>query len=268
MHLCPYAFNMNINKILILGAGHMGAWFVDSLCLDYDVAVYDIDKTKMRYLFNCHRLISLEEIKEFQPELVINAVSLHLTLKVFEEVLPYLPEDCILSDITSVKTPMREFYLNSNRRFVSTHPMFGPTFANIKDLSDQNAIIIEQSDEEGKKFFRHFYKQFDIQVFEYTFIEHDKTIAYSLSVPFASTMVFAACMRHQEAPGTTFKKHHRIAQGLLSEDDYLLSEILFSPYTFDQIDEIGKKLDRLKAIIKDKDTTGMKTFLEELRDNI
>jgi prephenate dehydrogenase len=83
----------------------------------------------MRYLFNCHRLVSHEEIKEFQPELVINAVSLHKTIEVFEEVLPYLPESCILSDITSVKTPLREFYLNSGRRFVSTHPMFGPTFA-------------------------------------------------------------------------------------------------------------------------------------------
>ncbi len=259
---------MNIDKILVLGAGHMGAWFVDSLCLDYDVAVYDVDEMKMRYLFKCHRLTSYDEIKKFEPQLVINAVSLHLTVSVFKEVLPYLPEDCILSDITSVKTPLREFYLESNRRFVSTHPMFGPTFANIKDLSDQNAIIIKQSDEEGKKFFRHFYKQFDIKIFEYTFIEHDKTIAYSLSVPFASTMVFAACMEHQEAPGTTFKKHYKIAQGLLSEDDYLLSEILFSPYTFEQIDNIGKKLDVLKEIIKNKDTSRIKEFLSELRENI
>ena len=33
-------------------------------------------------------------------------------------------------------------------------------------------------------------------------------------------------MKHQEAPGTTFKKHMAIAKGLLSEDDYLLQEIL------------------------------------------
>jgi prephenate dehydrogenase len=259
---------MNINKILILGAGRMGAWFVDSLCLDYDVAVYDEDKTRMRYLFNCHRLVSLNEIKEFEPELVINAVSLHKTIEVFKTVLPYLPEICILSDITSVKTPLREFYLNSGRRFVSTHPMFGPTFAKLNQLENQNAIIITQSDEEGKKFFRHFYHQFDLKIFEYTFIEHDKTIAYSLSIPFASSMVFAACMEHQEAPGTTFKKHHKIAQGLLSEDDYLLAEILFSPYTYEQIDGISQKLERLKDIIDKKDTEEMKSFLSELRENI
>ncbi len=246
----------------------MGAWFIDSLCLDYEVAVYDIEKKRLRYLFNCQRMTSLDEIREFAPEMVINAVNLQLTIKVFEEVLPYLPEDCLLSDITSVKTPLREFYLNSSRRFVSTHPMFGPTFANIKDLGSQNAIIIEQSDEEGKKFFRNFYKQFNIRVFEYTFIEHDKTIAYSLSVPFASSMVFASNMKHQEAPGTTFRKHYRIAKGVLSEDDFLLSEILFSPYTYEQIESISHKLDLLKSIIKERDTKRMQDFLAQLRDNI
>ncbi len=257
-----------MKKILILGAGRMGSWLVESLCLDYEVAVYDTDKSKMKYLFNSHRMLNYEDIRAFAPEMVINAVSLQLTVQVFEEVLPYLPEDCILSDITSVKTPLREFYLNSGRRFVSTHPMFGPTFANIKELGNQSAIIIRQSDEEGKKFFRNFYCSFGIRIFEYTFIDHDKTIAYSLSVPFASSMVFAATMKQQEAPGTTFKKHHEIAKGLLSEDDYLLTEILFSPYTFDQLDSIGQKLDELKGIIKARDAAAMRKFLAELRKNI
>ncbi len=257
-----------MKKILLLGAGRMGSWLVESLCLDYEVGVYDLDKSKLKYLFNSHRLLSHEDIRDFEPEMVINAVSLQNTVSVFEEVLPYLPENCILSDITSVKTPLREFYLNSGRRFVSTHPMFGPTFANIKELKNQSAIIIKQSDEEGKKFFRNFYSSFGIKIFEYTFIDHDKTIAYSLSVPFASTMVFAATMKQQEAPGTTFNKHFEIAKGLLSEDDYLLAEILFSPYTFDQLNSISQKLETLKEIIKTKNAEEMKKFLAGLRKNL
>ena len=246
----------------------MGSWLVESLCLDYEVGVYDKVKSKLKYLFNSHRLLSFEEIQKFDPEMVINAVSLQFTIQAFEEILPYISNECILADITSVKTPVRDFYLNSGRKFVSTHPMFGPTFANIKELKDQCAIIIEQSDEEGKTFFRNFYQSFGIRIFEYTFINHDKTIAYSLSVPFASSMVFAACMKQQEAPGTTFKKHLEIAKGLLSEDDYLLAEILFSPYTFDQLDSISNKMEQLKKIIKNKDSEEMKIFLSELRKNI
>ena len=75
-----------------------------------------------------------------------------------------------------------------------------------------------------------------LNIFEYTFDEHDETVAYSLSIPFVSTFVFAAVMKHQEAPGTTFKKHMAIAKGLLSEDDYLLQEILFNPRTPGQVE--------------------------------
>ncbi len=257
-----------MKKIVIIGAGRMGSWLVESLCLDYETGVYDKDKSRLKYLFNSHRLLSYEAIHEFAPDILINAVSLQNTIPVFEEVIPFLPDTCILADITSVKTPLREFYLNSGRKFVSTHPMFGPTFANIKELANQSAIIIKQSSEEGKKFFRNLYSSFGIKIFEYTFIDHDKTIAYSLSIPFASTMVFAACMKQQEAPGTTFKKHLEIARGLLSEDDFLLSEILFSPYTFEQVDSISEKLEELKAIIKEKNTIHMKKFLTELRNNI
>ena len=165
-------------NILILGAGNMGAWLVESLCLDYNVGVFDKDKTKLKYLFHSHRLLSFEEIRDFEPNLIINAVNLEKTIPAFEEVLPYLPTDCILSDITSVKNGIKEFYLKSGRRFVSTHPMFGPTFANVRELAGQNAIIIKQSDEEGKNFFRKFYESLKLEIFEYTFIEHDKTIEY------------------------------------------------------------------------------------------
>ena len=36
----------------------------------------------------------------------------------------------------------------------------------------------------------------------------------SLSVPFASTLVFGSAMEPQSAPGTTFKRHLAIAHGL------------------------------------------------------
>ncbi len=120
----------------------------------------------------------------------------------------------------------------------------------------------------GKVFFRDLYNCIKLQVFEYTFEEHDETIAYSLSIPFASTLVFAAVMKHQDAPGTTFKRHMSLAKGLLSEDDYLLSEILFNPYTSDQVERIREKLKELLHIIKEKDNVHMKQFLTEVRKNI
>jgi len=255
-------------RILVLGAGHMGAWLVEELCLDHEVAVYDLDRRKLKYFFNVTRFLSPSEVEGFEPGLVINAVSIANIHEAFEDFLPYLPEECILSDIASVKTGINELYKTLGKRFVSTHPMFGPTFANIRDLSNENAIIIKESGEEGKAFFRDFYRRIKLNVYEYTFEEHDQTIAYSLSVPFASSMVFAASMKKQEAPGTTFRKHFDIAKGLLSEDDHLLAEIMFNPYTVKQIEEINSRLAYLTHIIRGRDYEEMQKFLNNLRHNI
>ena len=255
-------------KILILGAGKMGSFFADVLSFDHEVAILDTDPQKLRFTYNTVRMSNPEEVREFDPEMVINAVTLKYTLDAFRNVLPYISETCILSDIASVKTGLDAFYRDSKHPFVSSHPMFGPTFASLSDLSSENAIIIKESSHLGKVFFRDLYSKLKLNICEYSFDEHDKTIAYSLSIPFASTLVFASVMKHQEAPGTTFKKHMNIARGLLSEDDFLLTEILFNPYTPAQLMQIREKLKELLGIIEAKDSEQMKAFLTQVRKNI
>ena len=255
-------------KILILGAGKMGSFFLDLLSFDHETAVYEKDPKRMRFTYNCQRLMTLDEVREFAPELVINAVTVKYTIPAFKEVLPYLPKDCIISDISSVKTNLKEYYDSTGFRYVSTHPMFGPTFANLNQLHEENAIIICEGDYMGRIFFKDLYQRLGLNIYEYTFEEHDRTVAYSLSIPFVSTFVFAAVMKHQDAPGTTFKRHMRIAKGVLNEDDYLLQEILFNPYTSDQVAQIRDELKELLDIIDNKDGDRMKQYLTKIRDDV
>ena len=255
-------------KILILGAGKMGSFFTDLLSFDHEVAVLEKDPKRMRFIYNALRLQSPEEVKDFNPELVINCVTLSYTIEAFKAVMPYLQPYCIISDIASVKTYLKEFYETCGFPYVSTHPMFGPTFASLSNLSSENAIIISEGDHLGKIFFKDLYQTLHLNIFEYTFDEHDETVAYSLSIPFVSTFVFSAVMKHQEAPGTTFKKHMAIAKGLLSEDDYLLQEILFNPRTPSQVENIRLELKRLLEIITNKDAEGMKKYLTKIREKI
>lgn len=246
----------------------MGSFFLDLLSFDHETAVFEKDPKRMRFTYNCQRLTTLDEIKEFRPELVINAVTVKYTIAAFREVMPYLPDDCIISDISSVKTGLKDFYEQSGHRYVSTHPMFGPTFANLQQLSEENAIIISEGDYMGRIFFKDLYSKLGLNIYEYTFEEHDRTVAYSLSIPFVSTFVFAAVMKHQDAPGTTFKRHLKIAKGVLSEDDFLLQEILFNPYTGEQVEQIRNELKDLLDIIGSKDAEGMKAYLTKIRNNV
>ena len=255
-------------KILIIGAGKMGSFFCDLLSFKHEVAIYDTDPQRLRFTFNAQRFASLDEIDVFDPNLVINAATVKYTIDAFNKVLPHVSKNCILSDIASVKTGLPEFYAQCGHPFVSTHPMFGPTFASLSNLSSENAIIITEGDHLGKVFFKDLYSELHLHIEEYTFQEHDETIAYSLSIPFASTLVFASIMKHQDAPGTTFKRHMTIARGLMSEDDFLLSEIMFNPNTPSQLERIQEKLSQLQEIVSRRDSDAMVKFLSTVRDNL
>ena len=255
-------------RILILGAGKMGSFFTDLLSFNHDVAVIDANPKRMRFIYNALRFTTYEEVEEFNPEMVLNCVTLNYTIQAFKDVIPHLGKDCILADIASVKTGLKEFYRQSGFRFVSTHPMFGPTFANLGNLQTENAILISDSDYLGKIFFKDLFSSLKLNIREYTFEGHDEVVAYSLSIPFASTLVFGSIMKHQDAPGTTFKKHMAIARGLLSEDDYLLTEILFNPNTPQQLEKIINELSKLLEIVNSKDSGKMKVFLDGVRKNL
>ena len=245
----------------------MGSFFVDLLSFEHETAVFDIDAKRLRFMYNTQRFTSMDEIDAFQPDLVINAVTLKHTLDVFRQVEPHLPSHCILSDIASVKTDFFDYYKQCGHPFVSTHPMFGPTFANLGALSNENAIIITDGDYMGRIFFKDLYQKLGLHICEYSFLEHDEIVAYSLSIPFVSTFVFAAVMKPQDAPGTTFKRHMAIAKGVLNEDETLLREILFNPNTGPQVSKIREELKGLIDIIDNKDADRLTAFIKRIKAN-
>ena len=80
-------------RILVLGAGKMGSFFLDLLSFDHEMAVYEKDPRRMRFTYNTQRFTTAEEIDAFQPELVINAVTVKYTIPAFNEVLPQILEE-------------------------------------------------------------------------------------------------------------------------------------------------------------------------------
>lgn len=256
-------------KIAVIGVGHMGSWFAKELANDgNEVAIFDKNSAKIQNLADLTILATLAELAEFVPELLLNAVSIQQTAGVFDACVPYLPDYCVLVDVTSVKGALSRYYQQGNFRYASLHPMFGPTFANVADLREENVILISESDPNIKEFFRTFFSKKGLNIFDFSFKQHDQMIAYSLTLPFASSLVFAACMKNTAVPGTTFKRHLTIAKGLLSEDDHLLAEILFNEYSLKQLEKVTSRLEFLKHVIKGRDYEEAQRFFNNLRDNI
>ncbi|MGQ9472190.1 MAG: prephenate dehydrogenase/arogenate dehydrogenase family protein [Candidatus Aminicenantales bacterium] len=257
-----------IKRVVVVGVGKMGSWLAAELAKSSEVAVFDLDLDKAQAVAGTKVLRAIEEIESFSPDLLLNAVNLQNTVAAFEAAKPFLRDECLLADITSVKGELPKYYQECGRGFVSVHPMFGPTFADLSQISAENVIIIKESARDGKDFFRDFFGRFGMRIFEYSFEEHDQIIAYSLTVPFASTLVFAAHLHTLSVPGTTFRKHLEIARGLLSEDDYLMAEILFNPHSLPQLEKITQRLEFLKHIIRSRDYEEMRRFFDRLRANL
>ena len=66
-------------RILVLGAGKMGSFFLDLLSFEHETAVYEKNPERLRFTYNTLRFTTLDEIDEFRPELVINAVTVKYT---------------------------------------------------------------------------------------------------------------------------------------------------------------------------------------------
>jgi prephenate dehydrogenase len=255
-------------KICIMGVGKMGTWLAKEFAVEHEVSVLDNDMTRCRKINGVKILERAEEIVEIEPQLLINSVSLQNTVESFKAVIQFLPRNCLLCDVASVKADLPNFYREAGFRFVSVHPMFGPTFSNLQDLKHENAVIVSDSDNDGKQFFRTFFIKLGINIFEYSFKDHDTMMAYSLTLPFVSSLVFSSCVDTKTVPGTTFKRHLDVARGLLSEDDFLLAEIIFNPYSLRQLEKINSRLNFLWHIIKNRDTDEAVLFFDALRNNI
>ncbi len=255
-------------RIAISGTGHVGSWLAGELRLDNRVAVYDRIGERPMALEGLTVLSHPSVIGGFEPQLFINAVTLANTIPAFEEWAPHLPRDCMICDVASIKTDLSDYYRKSPFRFVSVHPMFGPTFATMDSLREESAVIITGSDPEGAGFFRRFFTRLGLTMFERSFEEHDRMMASSLTLPFIASLVFAGCVEIGAIPGTTFKRHMAIAKGLMSEDDSLLAEILFNDHSIAQIEKAASRLTFLKHIIKGKDREELVLFFGKLRGNI
>lgn len=255
-------------NIAVTGLGRMGRWFAGELAGQHRVAAYDIAPQKLEKGDYAVKLNGLKDLRTFCPDLLLNAVNLRSTVDVFEKAADYLPDSCLLADIASIKGGIPAYYRESGRRYVSLHPMFGPGFTDMEQLSQENAIIISESDPGGKSFFREFFSRYDIEVFEYPFARHDELMSYSLTLPFTSSIVFSSCVTTRAVPGTTFARHREIASRLLDEDDMLLAEVLFNPYSLKQLDTICTRLEHLKHIIRARDDEEASKYLNRLRRNL
>lgn len=255
-------------RIAVLGMGAMGEWFARELAKGHAVAAYDRRALPPARPAPWARLRRLEELVDFRPDVLLNAVSIQETEAAFRQAAPFLEASCALVDIASVKGRLPEYYRSSPFPFASMHPMFGPRSAGRGRSRGENIILIRESQAIALEPFRRLARRLGLRAWELGFREHDEMMAYSLSLPFAATFAFSACVQGREVPGTTFSRHLEIARRLLLEDDSLLAEILFNPHSLPRLETICASMEFLKHVIRGRDREEFAKLLARLRRNL
>ncbi len=205
-------------NILIIGCnGRMGKYFqrqlqkVSSSKYAYNVRGIDVPLSEEKIVTSCKDL-----------HLVLLCVPAAAMASVLQSLVPHLPSNCIVCDITSVKEyPLEQIHKYWSGTVVGTHPLFGNKPPRGSDLP---VAIIEtaSSTEDSLNFVENMFLALDCRVFRCTASEHDKAMAAIQNLNFITSLAYFAALAHDESllPFLTpsFKRRQDAAQKLLTED--------------------------------------------------
>ena len=211
-------------KVLIVGGlGHMGrflaTWFRQS---DYDVRILDRD--------DWPQVGSLTA----GIELCILAVPIDITPAVAARIAPYLPEKCVLADITSLKLKPLEAMLKAyTGPVVGLHPLFGPATTT---MDKQIVVVCPGRDLEQCQWLLDQLSLWGNVLVETPAAEHDKIMGIVQALRHFATFTFGQflysrgvpILRTLELSSPIYRLELAMVGRLFAQDPDLYAEIVFA----------------------------------------
>ncbi|MGB7449474.1 MAG: bifunctional chorismate mutase/prephenate dehydrogenase [Ornithinimicrobium sp.] len=170
--------------VVVGGAAGMGAMWARMLSLSgYEVRVLDLEQAGRS-----------EELLD-GAGLVVVAVPIHDTVPVIDD-LPPLPPDCLLVDLTSVKTAPMEAMLRAHPGPVlGLHPMFGP---DVDSFAKQVVACCPGRDAEASRWLVEQIRLWGARVHEVSAEDHDAAMALIQALRHFSTFAYGSHLAHED----------------------------------------------------------------------
>lgn len=216
------------HALVIGGLGRMGVWmsrYLDMVGYKVDVA----DRVAGDTSFN--RVDDWQEtVNDY--DLIVVAVPLRPSNDVLLRLAELKPE-CLVFDIGSLKSPMREGLdaLRENGcRVCSVHPMFGPDEIG---LSGRHILFVDVGDSEAIAEARALFAHTAADCVELSLEEHDEVMAWVLGLSHLVNIAFAGTLAQsgeavpllKQISSSTFNAQLNVATQVVSENPHLYYEI-------------------------------------------
>lgn len=163
-----------------------------------------------------------------------------------EKIKPFLPEDTILADITSVKEwPMRQMESLWPGEVVGTHPLFGPSTSD----ADLPVAIVRGKNASCDAVTRveNFFEKLGCRVFECTSEKHDEAMARIQNMNFITNLAYFAALANKPdlLPFLTpsFQRRKDAAGKMLTEDAEMFAGLFdANPHSHESVRQFRKML--------------------------
>jgi len=243
--------------LVIGGLGRMGEWmarYLDMLGYGVDVA----DRVERQTPFN---RVSDWEALVHSYDLIVVAVPLRPSNDILLRLAELKPE-CLVFDIGSLKSPMREG-LDAMRqkgcKVCSVHPMFGP---NEIGLSGRHILFVDVGDRQATAEARALFAHTAADCVELSLEEHDEVMAWVLGLSHLVNIAFAGALARsgekvpllQKISSSTFNAQLKVATQVVSENPHLYYEIQQGNVNTAEVSEQFRQvLDELVAAVASAD---------------
>lgn len=253
------------NKItvgIIGGTGQMGQWF-----------------RKFFEKNNCRVVISGRKTKIKPKEcaskcdVVIVSVPIEFTVKTIKETAPFVREESLLMDLTSLKKEQVDAMLKySKSAVIGAHPVFGPS---VKAIKNQTVVLCPARPKQWLSWVKGILEKNGALVRITTPEKHDKMMSIIQGITHFSTICVAHALKnlgidveeslHYTSP--IYKLRMDMVGRLLNQDPNLYADIqMLNPDNKKAIEEYITSTRELLGIIKRKDKAEFVKFFNEGAD--
>lgn len=257
-------------RIGIIGInGGMGQRFAKAFTsLGHDVVGYDKGESQA----------TTPTLKELcnQCEFIMIATPMETTASIIESICK-LGTKAVVFDISSIKSPAISAVENAKRsgiRYISTHPMFGPSAGS---LVDRNFLICDSSTDELTKEITDLVAPLGLKITCINHQEHDLMMSRVLGLPHLMSFLFLSLCADEKSSfsatsalaGTTFNRQMDVARFVASQHAALYHDIQhLNRFSSDLFARAKTSLEELKTMLLNDDETLFAEFMEDMRKKI
>ena len=274
---------LKFNNILIIGLGMMGGSLCKSIKknkLAKKISAFDTDQDALTYAIKNkiinHQITDFDKMEH--PDLIIICTPLSSYLSIFKKILPKVKKSTLVTDIGSSKggvhRTITKLFHDSNKTFLSSHPMVGSEKSGVKfnrkDMYKNKVVFILDKDSASRSSYlklKNFWESIGSVTHEIDSKTHDLLMSQTSHIAHLMSYVFVKSLPqsilNENLPlllGGGIKEHIRLSKS----NPQMWTDIFLNNKSniLKTLTRIQKNTAIIKGMIQASDKTEIKSLLK------